>query len=532
MYAGGVFSRSPELAGATDGTVTTDGPSTVGTGSDAVPATGTTGATASNPVNAAANIRAVGAEQPWASPTAGPALTLDYLPPESQVVIALRPAQILASARGDELLQSLGPDLIAARAEIERATGLTWDKIDRLIVAVIPNGANPLRIAYRVEPAASVTMEDVFAAWGNPSAVDVAGTDTYPFAGGAGLFLPDGRSFLMASPDDIAIVVEQVGSPANLRKEIQDLAASSDADRQLTVIAVNAFFNGDGRKIFTGPYDRLYDALTPFLGDQTRATSLSLDVRDVTYAELRLIAEGRDDVQTATDLQAKLADMPIAIENYLLILNPSPYWRRLAIRLPQMVKTLRDYSRVGVGDRQAVVNVALPASAAPNLLVSAELLISTPPGAATVAAAGPSKPAPPKDYDELLQRKLSIEIPSLDLNLAVASLVEEVQGEVGTMPFKLNISILGKDLETGGITRNQQVRDFVQKDKTLAEILTAMMMKANPITTVTSPDQTDQKLIWVVAPDPDTNEPSILITTRDGAAKRSLTIPKVFQPAE
>ena len=100
------------------------------------------------------------------------------------------------------------------------------------------------------------------------------------------------------------------------------------------------------------------------------------------------------------------------------------------------------------------------------------------------------------------------------------------------MPFKLNISILGKDLETGGITRNQQVRDFVQQDKTLAEILTAMMMKANPITTVTAPDQTDQKLIWVVAPDPDTNEPSILITTRDGAAKRSLTIPKVFQSAE
>ena len=116
-------------------------------------------------------------------------------------------------------------------------------------------------------------------------------------------------------------------------------AASSDADRQLTVIAVNAFFNGDGRKLFTGPYDRLYDALTRFLGDQTRATSLSLDVRDVTYAELRLIAEGRDDIQTATELQAKLAEMPDAVENYLLILNPSPYWRRLAIRLPQMVKT-------------------------------------------------------------------------------------------------------------------------------------------------------------------------------------------------
>ena len=98
------------------------------------------------------------------------------------------------------------------------------------------------------------------------------------------------------------------------------------------------------------------------------------------------------------------------------------------------------------------------------------------------------------------------------------------------LPFPFEIKILGADLQLGGITQNQSIRDFEARDKTLAEILTAMVMKANPITTVKAPSEPDQKLIWVVGPDPsDASRNIILITTRDAAAKKNYTLPDVFK---
>jgi hypothetical protein len=97
-------------------------------------------------------------------------------------------------------------------------------------------------------------------------------------------------------------------------------------------------------------------------------------------------------------------------------------------------------------------------------------------------------------------------------------------------PQELQIKIIGADLEKDGITRNQQVRDFKMDNKSFAEILTAVVMKANPVTTVKTPDEEDQKLIWVVGPDPDNpSKQMILITTRAAAATKKYTLPTAFQ---
>jgi hypothetical protein len=54
-------------------------------------------------------------------------------------------------------------------------------------------------------------------------------------------------------------------------------------------------------------------------------------------------------------------------------------------------------------------------------------------------------------------------------------------------------------------------------------------MKANPVTTVVSPSEPDQKLLWVIGPDPDdpTRE-SVLITTRQ-KADGTYTLPDEFR---
>jgi hypothetical protein len=88
------------------------------------------------------------------------------------------------------------------------------------------------------------------------------------------------------------------------------------------------------------------------------------------------------------------------------------------------------------------------------------------------------------------------------------------------------------DMQKDGITKNQSIRDFNKQDATVADVLTALVMRGNPDTTVKTPNEPNQKLVWCVGDDP--NQPGrrvILITTRDGAATRGLTLPEVFTKA-
>jgi len=90
---------------------------------------------------------------------------------------------------------------------------------------------------------------------------------------------------------------------------------------------------------------------------------------------------------------------------------------------------------------------------------------------------------------------------------------------------------MGNDMKIDGITKNQSIRDFNEKDKTVAEILTAMVRKANPITTVKDPSELDQKLIWVIGPDPDApDKQCVLVTTRAAAEKNGYKLPPPFVP--
>ena len=67
----------------------------------------------------------------------------------------------------------------------------------------------------------------------------------------------------------------------------------------------------------------------------------------------------------------------------------------------------------------------------------------------------------------------------------------------------------------------------IQKDATLAEILTGLMRKADPL--AKSPDDVTQRLLWVVGPDPDApTKQVIIITTRKAAEAKKYTLPEVF----
>ena len=224
-----------------------------------------------------------------------------------------------------------------------------------------------------------------------------------------------------------------------------------------------------------------------------------------------------------------MEEIPQQIEEYFAILNPPPYWRLLANRYPRMVQHLHQQTRIGVEQGHAMINVAMQPTAAHNLVLGGELCLASTPGAEVVVADTP--PSGPQSIDEVLTHKFSVDIPQNDLELAVKDIVNDVRDTLSSLPFEFNIKIIGPELKLEGITRNQAVRDFKATDKPLSEILTGMVSKANPDPSVKDPSQPAQKLIWVVAEDPDkAGNRIILITTRKDAEEEKYSLPKPFQP--
>src|SRR5438105_8715734 len=112
----------------------------------------------------------------------------------------------------------------------------------------------------------------------------------------------------------------------------------------------------------------------------------------------------------------------------------------------------------GVENEQAIINSVLPASAAHNLVLGAELLVSTAPGQAVIATG--SAASGPKTIADALQLKTSYSFDQQSLEFAMRDLADDVKSNLKGAPFEFAIKIIGDDLKLDGITRNQSIRDF------------------------------------------------------------------------
>ncbi|MCU0879116.1 MAG: hypothetical protein MUF06_15130 [Pirellulaceae bacterium] len=470
----------------------------------------------------------------WASPTAGAPVNLRLVPPAAEMFLIVRPAELLATSEGEKLLAALGPDFSTSRTAWEQAAGVPLAEIEQLIVAFHNNDAQFPRLSYVVRTAAEIPPADLVVRWGNPAAAKTeTGASLYASDKRAyylGTSPQDARSFVFGDVRDIQEVAKVAGNPPTLRREMARLAKTLDADRHLTLLVYPPFlWNDDGEPLFAGDRRRLREPLSWLLGDGLLAAAASVHQGDALYAEARLIGSlDQPPRELSAGFRERLSQIPTGIEDYLVQLSPPPYWKKLAFRFPGMVRALDANLRVGVEDDQAIVNCILPPNAAHNLLLGAELVVATAPGPA-VAAVEP--PAGPKTIDEVLAVKTTYTFDSQSLEFAMRDLALDVQDKIKGSPVPFEIRILGTDLEKDGITRNQTIRDFKHEDRSVADILTALVMKANPITTVKDPSETDQKLIWVVGPDPDNPAKQIiLITTRAAAATKNYKLPAPFLP--
>src|SRR5262245_46037345 len=470
----------------------------------------------------------------WASPTAGKPVTLRCVPPEGQLILIVRLAAMLASDEGRRVLAALGPALDVERKKFETTSGLALEQIEQLTITLHNNDGKFPRTSFVVKMKEHSTTEQLLTKWGNPTATKEGGATYY--TGGTWAYYiseapEDERTFAMGEARDIKDVAAAAGREPAVFREIERMRRMTDDQRHFTLLLVPQFlFNDDGEPLFAAERAKVRQPLAWLLGDHVQAASASGYFGDEFYFELRMRASlDKEPHALAMELKDRLDKIPGFLENYFATLSPPAYWNRLAVRYPAMIRELHNQMRTGVDNETAMVNSVLPAAAAHNLVLGGELLVSTTPGQA-VASAGPvASSSGPKTIADALQLKTSFSFAQQSLEAAMIELENDVKGNLKGAPFEFAVKIIGDDLKLDGITRNQSIRDFNQENQTVADILTALVRKANPVTTVKDPSETDQKLVWLIGPDPDSpGKQIVLITTRNAAKTKKYTLPPVF----
>jgi hypothetical protein len=285
--------------------------------------------------------------------------------------------------------------------------------------------------------------------------------------------------------------------------------------------------NDEGQSLFSGPLAALRAPLAQFFEPEVQAITWSAHLDHGLYMEL--VLHGTVDLP-ADDLAHRFLERLDATRaeasRYVASLPDHPYWRPVRVQFDNMLAEWLRQTRVAREGDAVIANVWLPEIAAHNLVAAGELALSAARGGAPAAAA-----SDPLTLDQLLATRRDISIVGQpDLIHAIADLQREVSGEFPRLPFVFEVRLLGADLAEQGITQNQRLAPLELRDATLAEILTAMVVSANPDKNATGPSDPRCRLVWIVGEDPNQpGRPIVMVTTRQAAANRGLTLPPPFQ---
>jgi serine/threonine protein kinase len=329
----------------------------------------------------------------------------------------------------------------------------------------------------------------------------------------------------------VATLAELNGGAAPLRRQLETLLLSTDSRADISFLFAPSFLVGDARELLAAvPSGQAL--LNASIDETMQAVLLTTTLEPRWYTELRMIgSETRDAGKFALSLKQKLEKLPDEVESGMLNATIDPYWRALSMRYPQMLRSLNKYGRFGIEDGQVVANLYLPSDALSNLAVASWMAMKFPVGTNNPSMQTSTKPtAKPlaKTIDEILDSKISVAFEQESLESGLQLISGEVADSVlskASISMAINFSAFKK----GGITQNQQIRAFKQTGIPLRTILTDLVRRANPVTTVQSPTELDQKVVWVVLDDAENPiKKKIELTTRFWAEENKVALPSEF----
>ncbi len=475
----------------------------------------------------------------WADPAEGRPISLAYLPPGGQLFVVCRPADLDAAEAATKFQAALGPRWEHYRKQWESLTKIPWGEMEQLVLSFGGGEAEfprPAIVAYLKD---SPGEAELATRWGGAPPTAIGGKRVYGVGDFSAYFPADqeGRVLVLGSKEQIAEVIEFDGAPPVLLRQLTRLLASSNDRHHVSIFAIPSYLQNnllrDDFEFYFGDPSKVRDWLGAVLIDEVTALRVSVFLDDPVFVEARLnIGSAPDAVSLLKTQRDRLRQQVDWSEERISSVTIAEYWRRVSLRYPQMLRFLNEYIRGQAAGRELVFNTVLPRTAPANLLVGGEmLLLSGESTSATKVAGKESEKKTPANMESLLQSKMSMMFDQTSLDFAIRDLEAIVKDEFPGLGFPFAITIIGGDLQLAGITQNQQVVNFREENKTLSEILTAIVMKANPITTVKKPSEDDQKLIWVIGPDPqNADRQIILVTTRDAAMSKKYTLPQPFVP--
>lgn len=347
------------------------------------------------------------------------------------------------------------------------------------------------------------------------------------------------RRLLVGPPHLIASAVQDRGE-TQFAGTMASLLAYSDQDRHLQLfINPVTIWNSQGQDWLGTRWHWLGQLVKDRVPTAVRMMSLSVHLLESgeSYVEVKVIGDRARPVgEVLGPMIDEISKMPEAVKRRMLGMPRVPYWENAMLRYDGMLQDVSGLVRAGQHDRLPTMNVWLRPNALGNLVAATEVFFMATQvgGGVTVAQDGPSAPTtssqPPKDLAELLRSPLSLSIPEQDLINALVELETEIKSTHPELPFAFSIDLDGNSLRLDGITQNQKITNFQQKNRPLAEILTALVLKANPDPAVTDARDPKCKLIWLI--DPTNPEGRVRVTTRTAAQENGWTLPPELMPEQ
>ena len=511
----------------------------------------------------------------WETPTLGGPIDLDYLPPAPKIILHSNTKRLLANSEGQLLLQSMGEPFATLAASFENSIGLPIADVDQLLVSY--HQTEQPQYQWFAVVTCSQSRDQLKAAWGDLTiAKSLDGKPIYEAETGLGYFFVDDQpiptdeaessgeteSSDAAEPSEVAGLdteavesqvdqppadsvnqpvkflvgqIEVVRSVVNLgfgypvAGSIKNLQRLSDGQRHLSLMFLRpSLFNDRGQNWMGENLSTFNRQLSELIPDEVQGGMLSFHADGGDYFEVTL--DRRVDIsaeELETRIQNGIDDRLQSLITLTQRIPPNEYWQALQDRFAGMLLSLTDGFRWSSQGKQLVGNVWLPPMAAHNLIAASELVAAF---QRTAVDPDADQQAVPQTLAELLQAKRDLDIANPpDLNVLMADLEQEINGDYSSLPFKWRIVLLGADLEKDGITKNQRPGPLKLDQKSFAEVLTSIVVSANPDKNIAGPADPNCKLIWVVAADPDNpDQQAILITTRAAAKIKSYELPDPF----
>ena len=522
----------------------------------------TNAAAVGDPRQAAYQVVANDPQLLWLPPAVPTPLPLDLLPPGGQMFLALRPAELLQpGGPGRELLASFEEPTAPLLDALTAIAGVPLEQLKQVTTAwfaPMEAGGMP-RACLRFELVAPRTLEQLQTAWDRQLVAEQVGDQqllrtsaewAYYVASQPLLGSQAVTEFSAGPLDLMRDAAELRGQAGPLFPHMERLWRVCDQQSEVVVFAAVPFLVTEGRPLMRLGPPRLDDLLQEVVDPALRGLAVQMRLTPKWYTEIRLL--GSDDQragQVLAQQQQRLQALPAAVESQLVRQTPDVYWRALAVRYPQMLRTLVRYTRFGVEQGTAVLNAYLPSKAAHNVLLASWLAVqdiaapAASPSATSSSAASlpagdnpagnnPANAGPPSlDIEAYLAQAVNVSFEQEPIEGAWELIAEEANARqpAGSPPVPFVLD--GAAFEKAGITRNQQIRDFRSQGQPLRNVLTELAKRGNPVANVSDLRDPQQRLVWVVVqPSPPAATPRIQLTTRAAAEAGGVPLPDEFRP--